>query len=139
MKRIVEVAVLMVLSCMLALAQNTPAQGGMTQDKGQPMSGMQGMEKMRTMHEQMMKDMQTDLDAMKATLGQMKGQLSKVSDSSVHQQLQWNVDLWQKMLDNMDKHMAIMKQMMESHQDMMMHHKAMMKSRASPQSQPPPK
>lgn len=134
-----KVIVVLVVSCLLASAQKPPAQGSAGQNKDQQMSRMQGTEQMQAMHEQMMKDMQGDIDSMKATLSQMKGQLAKISDSSVRQQLQWNVDLWQKMMDNMEKHMTMMKSMMESHQDMMMRHRGMMKGGSTRQNPPPPK
>lgn len=131
MKKMIQIAVLVVLSCASILAQRPTAPGG----KGQPK--MQNMEKMRVMHEEMMKDMQADIDSMKSTVTQMKAQLPKISDASVHQQLQWNVDLWQKMLDDMDKHMSMMKQMMESHGDMMMRHDTMMKGGSKTQESSP--
>jgi len=91
---------------------------------------------MRAMHEEMMKGMQADLDAMKATLQQMKGQMDKVNDPAVRQQMQWNAELWGKMLDNMDKHMAMMKHMMESHPGM--GPGGMMRGNPQQQQAPPP-
>lgn len=134
MEKVTKAFVFATLTCMLITAPTARAQDEMGQAKGQQMS-KQNMDKMRAMHEEMMKGMQADLDSMKATLEQMKGQLGKVSDAAVHEQLQWNVDLWQKMLDNMDKHMTMIKQMMESHKGMMMHHNGMMKG--SPSQRPP--
>ncbi len=132
MKKIIEVAMIVVLSCAFISAQNTSStsqgtMGTMGQDQGSQNPQMQNMGQMRAMHEEMMKNMRADVDSMKATLQQMQNQLGTVSDTSVHQQLQWNVDLWQKLLNNLDKHLAMMNQMMNSHPGMMMRQKGMTK------------
>ena len=76
---------------------------------------------MAAMHDQMMKSMQADLDSMRSNLQKMKDQLSKVSDQSTKDQLQLNISMWQVLIDNMDKHMTMMKGMMGSGHGMMMH------------------
>jgi hypothetical protein len=58
---------------------------------------------------------------MRSNLQKMKDQLSKVSDPSTKDQLQLNINMWQNMIDNMDKHMSMMKGMMGSGHGMMMH------------------
>lgn len=68
---------------------------------------------MGAQHEQMMKNMQADLDAMKANLQKMKDLLGKTKDASAKEQLQLNINMWQSVLDNMDKHLQMMKGMHE--------------------------
>jgi hypothetical protein len=89
------------------------AQAGGTQDPAQhhpeghhPMGGMQD-------HQQMMKQMQASIDGMKATLQKMKDNLANVKDQTTKDQLQLNIDLWQSLIDNMDRHMHMMGDMME--------------------------
>ncbi len=103
------------LAASVALAQNPPS--------GQPgMGGKMGeQQKMSAMHEQMMKSMQADLDSMQANLKKMKDQLSKVSDQPTKDQLQLNITMWQSLIDNMNKHMTMMKQMMGPGHGPMMH------------------
>lgn len=93
------------------MAQNAPDQPGKT---GQQQS-------MAAMHDQMMKSMQADLDSMRSNLQKMKDQLSKVSDQSTKDQLQLNISMWQTLIDNMDKHLTMMKGMMGPGHGMMMH------------------
>ena len=64
------------------------------------------------MHEQMMKNMQADLDSMKANLQKMKDQLRAIEDPGIREQAQLNIAMWQSLIDNMDKHMQMMKSMM---------------------------
>lgn len=90
------------VSCSFGIAQNAPDQ--------QTKTGRQ--QNMAAMHDQMMKNMQADLDSMRSNLQKMKDQLNKVSDQSTKDQLQLNIDMWQTMIDNMDKHMSMMKEMM---------------------------
>jgi hypothetical protein len=47
----------------------------------------------------------------------MKDQIGKVSDRGTKDQLQLNIDMWQSLIDHMDKHMAIMKKMMGAHKE----------------------
>jgi hypothetical protein len=95
----------------VALAQQGPPAGA-PGPQGRKAQRAQNMQQMRDMHDQMMKDMQADLDSMRATLKQMQDQLDKVSDPATRQELQWNSELWQKTADNMEKHMEMMKHMM---------------------------
>jgi hypothetical protein len=73
--------------------------------------GAAGHDQMAGMHEKMMKDMQADMDGMKANLQKMKDLLAKTKDASAKEQLQLNVNMWQSVVDNMDKHMQMMKHM----------------------------
>ena len=70
------------------------------------------------MHQQMMKNMQADLDGMKASLQQMKALLAKTKEASAREQLQLNVNMWQSVIDNMDKHMKMMSSMGSGGHDM---------------------
>jgi|GEM_PF-2277557 len=72
-----------------------------------------GHDQMAGMHEKMMKDMQADMDGMKANLQKMKDLLPKTKDAAAKEQLQLNVNMWQSVVDNMDKHMQMMKHMHE--------------------------
>lgn len=92
-------------------AQNAPDQAGK----------MGQQQNMTAMHDQMMKSMQADLDSLRANLQKMKDQLNKVSDRSTKDQLQLNIAMWQVLIDNMDKHMTMMKGMMGPGHGMMMH------------------
>jgi hypothetical protein len=94
-----------------AIAQNAPDQ---PTEAGQQQS-------MAAMRDQMLKSMQTDLDTMRSNLEKMKDQLSKVSDQSTRNQLQLNISMWQTMIDNMDKHLTMMKEMMGPRHGMTMH------------------
>lgn len=67
------------------------------------------------MHEQMMTDMQGDLDNLRSNLQKMKDQVGKVSDRGTRDQLQLNIDMWQSLIDHMNKHMTEMKKMMSTH------------------------
>ena len=82
------------------------------QAPGPGMMGMHHPHDMSKMHEQMMKDMQSDLDSMRSNLRKMKDQIGKVSDRGTRDQFQLNIDMWQSLVDHMDKHMAAMKNMM---------------------------
>jgi hypothetical protein len=84
-------------------------------------TGKTGQQNMAAMPDQMMKSMQADLDSMRSNLQKMKDQLSKVSDQSTKDQLQLNISMWQALIDNMDKHMTMMKGMMGPGHGMMMH------------------
>ena len=90
----------------------------MSQDQtpGTGMMGMHHMHDMSKMHEQMVKDMQADLDSMRSNLQKMKDQIGKVSDRATRDQLQLNIDMWQSFVDQMDKHVAAMKKMMNTHE-----------------------
>jgi predicted nucleic acid-binding Zn-ribbon protein len=81
---------------------------------GTPDRHPRAMHEQMMMHEQTMKDMQTDLDSMRSNLQKMKDQLGKVSDRGAKDQLQLNIDMWQSFIDHMDKHMATMRKMMDS-------------------------
>jgi TolA-binding protein len=93
-----------VLAASVALAQKPPDQSGTGGKMGQ-------QQNMSAMHDQMMKSMQADLDSMQSTLQKMKDQLSKVSDQSTKDQLQLNINMWQSLIENMNKHLTMMKQM----------------------------
>jgi hypothetical protein len=51
---------------------------------------------------------------MRANLQKMKDQLNRVLDQLSQDQLQLNIAMWQVLIDNMDKHMTMMKGMMGS-------------------------
>lgn len=123
MVRLMNVFFALVLVGSVALAQNPPGQSGMAGRMGQ-------QQKMSAMHEEMMKSMQADLDTMKGNLQKMKDQLGKISDRSTKDELQVNIDMWQSVINHMDKHMSMMKEMMGSGPGMMMRPN---------QNQPPPK
>lgn len=111
MLRLRHVLLASVLITLAGTAQNAPDQPGKT--------GQQ--QDMAAMHDQMMKSMQADLDTMRSNLQKMKDQLNKVSDRSTKDQLQLNISMWQTLIDNMAKHMAMMKEMMGTGHGMMMH------------------
>ena len=121
MKRIATLLLCLAFLGALSLAQNPPEQPGtggrMSQDQtsGTGMMGMHHTHDMSKMHEQMMKDTQNDLDNMRSNLRKMKDQIGKVSDRGTRDQLQLNIDMWQSLVDHMDKHMAAMKNMMGAH------------------------
>lgn len=92
------------LAASVLLAQNQPGQPGM----GGRMGPQQNP---GAMHEQMIQNMQANLDSMQANLKKMKDQLSKVSDQSTRDQMQLNINMWQSLIDNMNKQLTMMKQM----------------------------
>ena len=75
---------------------------------------MHGMGKMGAWHEEMMKSDRADLDAMRAQLKKMREQTARASDQSRKEEMQLNNDMWQSLIDHMDKHMMKMKKMTES-------------------------
>lgn len=79
---------------------------------------MHGMDKMSARHEEMLKNERTALDAMRAQLQKMRDQAAGVSDQSRKEELQLNNDMWQSLIDHMDRHMTHMKAMMEVRQGM---------------------
>ena len=121
MLRATSVFLVSMLMATAAIAQNQPNYPGRAGHTGQ-------RQNMAAMHQQMMQSLQADLDAMRANLQKMKDQLGKVSDPSTKEQMQLNIDMWQTVLDNIDKHMTMMKQMMGSRHGRM----------APGEQQPPP-
>ncbi len=119
MKRIATLLVGMVFLVASSFSQKVPEQPGMGSGTGQDHpSGMMGMHHkhdMAKMHEKMMKDMQGDVDSMRSNLQKMKDQIGKVSDRGTRDQLQLNIDMWQSLVDHMEKHMDTMKKMMGAH------------------------
>jgi len=101
-----------ILVAAAATAQNPPDQSSMP--------GNTGQQNMPAMRDHMMKSMQADLDTMRSNLQKMKDQLKKVSDQSTRDQLKLNIDMWTSQIDNMDKHMTMMKSMMGRGRGMMM-------------------
>jgi hypothetical protein len=65
------------------------------------------------MHQHMMKT-QDQSAKMRATLEKMKANVSKISDPALKQQVQYDVDLWEEMV----QHMESMSQMMKAHSGM---------------------
>ncbi|HEY6972198.1 MAG TPA: hypothetical protein VJA94_23505 [Candidatus Angelobacter sp.] len=112
--RITSVFLGSILVAFAAVAQNPPDHSGMSSKMGQ-------QQNMSAMHDQMMKGMQADLDSMRSKLQKMKDQLNKISDQSTKDQFQLNIEMWQSVIDDMDKHITMMKQMMGPGQNMMMH------------------
>lgn len=106
MKRILELCLAVLLCLGYGWAQDT------TQKQMKPGTPPAKHDQRGAMHEQMMKSMQADLDSMKANLQKMKDQLASVKDQSTKDQLQLNVTMWQSLIDNMDKHLQMMKSMM---------------------------
>lgn len=119
MRRIATLLVSTVFLLASSFSQNAPAQPGMGSGTGQDhppgMMGMHHRHDMAKMHEQMMNDMQGDIDSMRSNLQKMKDQIGKVSDRGTRDQLQLNIDMWQSLVDHMDKHMDAMKKMMGAH------------------------
>ena len=118
MKRVATLLVGMVFVGGSSLSQNTAEQPPMGSGTGQDRPGTMGMHHMHDMskmHEQMVKDMQGDLDSMRSNLQKMKDQIGKVSDVRTRDQLQLNIDMWQSLVDHMEKHMDTMKKMMGAH------------------------
>jgi hypothetical protein len=68
---------------------------------------------MMTMH-QHIQSMQDQAASMRATLEKMKANLAKITDPSLKQQAQYDVDLWEAMV----QHMEGMSKMMQAHQSM---------------------
>lgn len=66
---------------------------------------------MAAMHEQHLQEMKDQVAKMRATLDQMRANLSKVKDPADRKQEEMNVELW----DSMIKHMEGMVEMMSSH------------------------
>ena len=115
MKPIPTLLLCMVFLGTLVVAQNSPETDTRTsqnQTQGTGVMGTNHMHDMSKMHEQMMKDMQSDLDNMRSNLQRMKDQIGKVSDRGTRDQLQLNIDMWQSLIDHTDKHMEAMKKMM---------------------------
>jgi septal ring factor EnvC (AmiA/AmiB activator) len=125
MRRLTIILFATALAASVALAQNPPARPGMGSQMGQQ----------QNRHEQAMKNMQADVDSMQANLKKMKEQLGKVSDQPTKDQLQLNIDMWQSLIDNMNKHLTVMKQMMGPGQGPMMrgHQPPPPKQQPSPQ------
>jgi len=107
MRRIVELCLVMFLCLSFGWAQDT-TQKQMTKPGPPPAAH----ERMGAMHQQMMKSMQADLDSMKANLQKMKDQLRNIEDPGIREQAQLNIAMWQSLVDNMNKHMEMMKGMM---------------------------
>lgn len=120
MKRVATLFAFLVLFGSLSLSQNPPAPREPDSSVGQTSEpsamGMHPMHDMSKMHDQMMKDMQADSDNMRANLQKLKDQIGKVSDRATRDQLQLNIEMWQSLIDHMDKHMTEMKNMMSAHQ-----------------------
>ncbi len=106
MKRILELSLAMLLCLGYGWAQDT-TQKQMT--KPAPPAGAQDR---MAMHQQMMKSMQADVDSMKANLQKMKDQAGSIKDQGAKDQAQLNIAMWQSLIDNLDKHLQVMKGMM---------------------------
>jgi peptidoglycan hydrolase CwlO-like protein len=105
MKRILQLCLLALLCLGYTWAQDT------TQKQMKPGTPQARHDQMAAQHEQMMKGLQADVDSMKANLQKMKAQLGSVKDQSTKDQLQLNITMWQTFIDNMDKHLQMMKSM----------------------------
>ena len=68
---------------------------------------------MMGMH-QHMQQMQDQVTQMRATLDKMKANLAKITDPALKQQAQFDVDLWESMV----QHMESMSKMMDTHHHM---------------------
>jgi hypothetical protein len=117
MTRIATMLVCLVFLAAVGVGQNPPEQTGRDSHMAQEsqncdMMGTHDRHDARGMHEQMMKDMQSDLDGMRSNLQKMKDQIGKVENRGMRDQLQLNIDMWQSMIDHMDKDMGMMKKMM---------------------------
>ena len=123
----------MVLATMPALAQNSGDQPGTASPQEQQGNAMQGSESMHTMqdaatkaqdmpgkggmsarHEEMTLQVRTDMAALRAQLQKMRDQTARISDQSRQQDMQLNNDMWQSLIDHMDRHMTKMAEMMDS-------------------------
>jgi len=84
-----------------------------------------------------MDEMKEQVAHMRATLEKMKANLSHITDPSLHEQAQYDVDLW----ENMVHHMEEMSKMMSGHPGMGMHdmHGGPHNDQAPPPPPPPDK
>jgi hypothetical protein len=80
----------------------------------QPPPMQHGMDQHMRHHMDEMKD---QVAHMRATLEKMKDNLSHITDPSLHQQAQYDVDLWEDMVHHMEQ----MSRMMAGHPGMGMH------------------
>lgn len=106
MKRIAELCLVMFLCLGYGWAQDTTQK-----QMAKPTPPPAAQDRM-AMHQQMIKSMQADLDSMKANLQKMKDQLANIEDPGTRGQAQLNIAMWQSLIDNMDKHLQVMKSMM---------------------------
>lgn len=123
----------MALVATSAFAQNSADQPGTASPQEQQGNAMQGSQHMKEMHEgaikhgtmrdmkgrheKMMQSSQSDLAAMRAQLQKMREQTARMSDPSRKDAQQLNNDMWQSLIDHMDKHMTKMNSMMHSKRD----------------------
>jgi hypothetical protein len=105
----------LVLSLILAFSVTVLLAQTSSQPSSAPTTPMH--HNMMTMH-QHMQSMQDQATSMRATLEKMKGNLAKITDPSLKQQAQYDVDLWEAMV----QHMEGMSKMMDAHQSMGMDH-----------------
>lgn len=116
-----------------ALAQNAADQPGSSSPQEMQGNSMKGSESMKMMHEgaqkahdnrkgdsmsgqhqTMLKSAQDDLDGMRRQLEIMKEQTGDIADQSRREGMELNNDMWQGLIEHMDKHMAQMQNMMSS-------------------------
>jgi len=134
-------AYLIVLLTSSAFAQNAMDKPGAASAQELQGNAMQGSESMKEMggdaavnkgmhsggansakHRQHMKEAQSNLNALHANLEKMKAQVGQALDPTRKTELQLNADMWQALLNGMEKHLAQMKSMMEAKHDRMPHH-----------------
>jgi hypothetical protein len=97
---------LVLVVAVLAFAQDTPKPQTPPTSPAHVHGGATAMHHMMSMEEQAGK--------MRATLEKMKTNLSKISDPALKQQAQYDVDLWEGMV----QHMESMARMMKAHEGM---------------------
>ena len=116
---------------MPALAQNTADQAGTASQQEMQGNSMQGSDSMKSMdagekkahgmrnrdgsgsqHQAMMKSAQSDIDGMRRHLEKMKEQTRNITEQSHRDSMEINNDMWQGLIEHMDKRMAHMQNMM---------------------------
>ena len=91
------------------LAQEKPAQAPPGHGGGDQMRAEQ-RKHMIEMHKQQMEAMKTDIEKLKSSLAQMKTNVAAITDSSEKARWQQNMDMWETVVNHMDR----MQKQMES-------------------------
>jgi len=121
------------LASMPALAQNSADQAGTMSPQEVQGNSMRGSDSMNTMdatasknletqkgagsskqHQDMMKSATRDIEGFRRDLAHMKEQTKAITDQSRRESMELNNDMWQNLIDHMDKRMTQMQDMMVS-------------------------
>lgn len=115
MKKLIITAIM--LAGTMALAQSQPAQSPnatapathaqMTPEMRQRMMDMRE-ERMQQMQQQQMREMQPAMDAMRRKVSLLGSELLSVQDVNTRRALQTDMELWQQLLETMQRHMQSM-------------------------------